>query len=153
VPPPEWGAESGGCPLCARRPALVAAAARLTPGLFFSRLIGCGSSSLQPAGSSRTYFPCSPHGGTGVRACGREPPNSTGGTCTHMRVSCTGCCAAIKVGQRVSPVRAQRRKWESGKVRGERVSGDRQFKNHASRITFHVSRSTFHESRFTFQRF
>src|SRR5262249_47449019 len=49
-----------------------------------TELIRCGSFSFQPIGSLPGLLnPLQPRGWTGTWPFRREPPNSTGGTCTH----------------------------------------------------------------------
>ena len=69
----------------------VIVAARLLLWLFdFSRLIGCGSSSLRPACSIRRLLPTPPRGDAVGAVFGREQFNSTDRTFTCVVASSTG---------------------------------------------------------------
>ena len=77
-------ARDGDCLSCKRRPSHRTPGARRLCSCNITRLISCGSSSFRPVGSvPGTAFPSTLTGWTGIRLFRREPPNSTGGTCTH----------------------------------------------------------------------
>jgi hypothetical protein len=70
---------------CEHRPSHSTPEARRLRSFNITRLIRCGSSSFRPVGSvPRLLDPsCLAAPWTGSRLFRREPPNSTGGTCTH----------------------------------------------------------------------
>src|SRR5262245_33164926 len=74
----------GDCLSCEQRPSHKTPEARRLCSFNITRLIRCGSSSFRPVGSLPGLLnPLQPRGWTGTWPFRREPPNSTGGTCTH----------------------------------------------------------------------
>ena len=77
-------AGDGDCLSCEHRPSHKTTEARRLRSFNITRLIRCGSSSFRPVGSVPTLLnPSRLAAATGGRLFRREPPNSTGGTCTH----------------------------------------------------------------------
>src|SRR5206468_7844931 len=77
-------AGAGDCLSCEQRPSHNTPEARRLRAFNITRLIRCGSSSFRPVGSvPGTALPSGLAARIGIRLFRREPPNSTGGTCTH----------------------------------------------------------------------
>src|SRR5262249_18571490 len=84
-------AGAGGCLSCEHRPSHNAPEARRLRSSNITRLIGCGLSSFRPVGSiPGLLLPSCLAATTGIRLFRREPPNSTGGTFTHVHRTLRG---------------------------------------------------------------
>ena len=76
---------------CKRRPSHNTPEARRLRAFNITRLIVCGSFSFRPVGSLPGLLnPLQPRGWPGTWPFRREPPNSTGGTCTHEQHTLRG---------------------------------------------------------------